>query len=313
MNICGIPIKQLNLVEDRADYYKHRHTAAQSALVQALQTLALLGDGAAAAPGSQPPLAPTPAVDLNNLAALLSLEGGAAQMQAPRPQVRVCCSAACRCGRSPAVRIVAAPAAQGPPPPPPRFPPPLRPVQPYPMHQASHSNYDPRFAPGPASLPFANLPGFTSASLTTGAASLAMAPAASPAAYMPAPVPQPAFPPASAAALAAALATPAPGCADWQLPAGASSPYSTLDAAHASASSSPPKSGELAQLAAAVQVRAAGGSASSGSTSPDLGAAAANRLAMWQLQNELLAGEGASALAPCCDWAPGALAATSNS
>ena len=26
MNICGIPIKQLNLVEDRADYYKHRHT-----------------------------------------------------------------------------------------------------------------------------------------------------------------------------------------------------------------------------------------------------------------------------------------------
>lgn len=25
MNICGIPIKQLNLVEDRADYYKHRH------------------------------------------------------------------------------------------------------------------------------------------------------------------------------------------------------------------------------------------------------------------------------------------------
>ena len=28
MNICGIPIKQLNLVEDRADYYKHRHNGA---------------------------------------------------------------------------------------------------------------------------------------------------------------------------------------------------------------------------------------------------------------------------------------------
>lgn len=26
MNICGIAIKQLNLVEDRSDYYKHRHT-----------------------------------------------------------------------------------------------------------------------------------------------------------------------------------------------------------------------------------------------------------------------------------------------
>ena len=68
--------------------------AAQSALAQALQTLALLGnDGAAAAA----PMAPAiqPAMDLSNLAALLSLEASGAQLNAAaaavRPQVRLLC------------------------------------------------------------------------------------------------------------------------------------------------------------------------------------------------------------------------------
>ncbi|EFN50834.1 expressed protein [Chlorella variabilis] len=270
MNICGIPIKQLNLVEDRSDYYKHRHQAAQSALVQALQTLALLGDGAPAGPAAPASMAAhTPPVDLNNLAALLSLENaagaGPAQLQA-RPQ-------------------------------------------PYPMHQTVTANgYDSaaRYAPGPgpAPLPFANLPGFSQAGLVAGASTTGLAmPSAAPA-Y----VPQPAFPPASTAVLAAALA--GRPCTDWPLPAGASSPFSTLDAAqHASADSSPPKSDELAQLAAAMHQRTSGGSSSSGSASPDLDGAAANRLAMWQLQNELLGGEGPAA-PPRCDWnAPASLAA----
>ena len=87
MNICGIPIKQLNLVEDRSDYYKHRHHAAQSALVQALQTLALLEPAGGAPPLAVPQApAPAPAVDLSELAALLSLQESAAAAQA-RPQV----------------------------------------------------------------------------------------------------------------------------------------------------------------------------------------------------------------------------------
>ncbi|PSC71688.1 RNA-binding Musashi-like protein 1 isoform B [Micractinium conductrix] len=260
MNICGIPIKQLNLVEDRADYYKHRHTAAQSALAQALQTLALLGnDGAAAAA----PMAPAiqPAMDLSNLAALLSLEASGAQLNAAAAAVR---------------------------------------PQPFPMHQpvGGMNGYEAgapltgRFAGAPALPPFANLPGFSQAAMTAAqpAGGLAM-PAAAPPAYG-APV-QPAFPPASAAALAAALAGPAAGECRlgqdyWQLPAGARSPFSTLDAQHASAGSSPPK-GELHM--GGLPPLSAQGSGSSGSASPDLDPAAANRLAMWQLQSELLAGD----------------------
>lgn len=35
MNICGIPIKQLNLVEDRSNYYAHRHQGACALLLPA--------------------------------------------------------------------------------------------------------------------------------------------------------------------------------------------------------------------------------------------------------------------------------------
>ncbi len=147
---------------------------------------------------------------------------------------------------------------------------------------------------GPASLPpFANLPGFSQASLTAAqpAAGLGM-PAAAPAFAAPM---APAFQPE---ALAAALAGPAecraPG-ASWQLPAGARSPFGPLEVQHPSAGSSPPRS-EL-PLAAALPLMHPGPaerSSSSGSASPDLDAAAANRLAMWHLQSELLAGEGAA-------------------
>ncbi|KAI7839501.1 hypothetical protein COHA_006768 [Chlorella ohadii] len=231
MNICGIPIKQLNLVEDRADYYKHRHHAAQSALAP-------------------------PAVDLGELAALLSLESAQnAQMNA----------AAAR-------------------------------PQPFPMHQpmnmAGMNAYaEPSMAPRYSSgnlPPFANLPGFSQAGLTAQASTGMAMPAAQPAYMAAQPAFPPAFPPASAAALAAALAGPM-GAAP-RLPTGSSSPFSTLEP-HASAASSPPK-GELVGLPAGlplVQPRSSLGSGSSGSASPDLDTAAANRLAMWQLQNELLA------------------------
>ena len=72
MAICGIPIKQLNLVEERADYYRHRHHAEQGALVQALQSLALLGGGPGVGTGALPPSS----AQLGNLAALLALERG---------------------------------------------------------------------------------------------------------------------------------------------------------------------------------------------------------------------------------------------
>lgn len=311
MNICGIPIKQLNLVEDRADYYKHRHQAAQSALVQALQTLALLGnDGqaAAAALAAAPALAPQapappPAMDLGELAALLSLESAQnAQMNAAaRPQVRrsvgVLVGWGGQCGRgrgdlkrescwspaphavlSPASPIAAAVLTQAPP----ASHPPV--LQPFPMHQpmnmAGMNAYaEPRMAPRYSSgnlPPFANLPGFSQAGMTAQApAGLAM-PAAQPA-YMAAPPAAPAFPPASAAALAAALAGPMGGAPAPRLHTGASSPFSTLDAqAHPSAASSPPK-GELVGLPAGlplVQPRSSLGSGSSGSASPDLDAAA---------------------------------------
>lgn len=147
----------------------------------------------------------------------------------------------------------------------------------------------PRFPGPPTALPFANLPGFNQA-----AGSLGM-PAVAPV-Y---PAPQPAhalFPSAASAALAAALAHPSPpecrlsNGADWPLPVGAASPFSTVDAAqHASAASSPPR-GEPSLLAANVSCLAPRTSGSSDSASPVTDGAADNRLAMWQLQNELLAG-----------------------
>eukprot|EP00887_Chlorella_sp_A99_P007211 scaffold2.g7211.t1 len=98
MNICGIPIKQLTMVEDRMDYYKNRNLAAQNALVQALQTLALVNNNAAggapppagagpssAGSGSPPLGGAQPALDINNLAALLALEGSGAGVRAAPP------------------------------------------------------------------------------------------------------------------------------------------------------------------------------------------------------------------------------------
>lgn len=174
---------------------------------------------------------------------------------------------------------------------PPAHPPPPPLQQPYPAGQ-------PMTSYPPASLPpFANLPGFSQATLTAAqpAAGLGM-PAAAPAFAAPM---APAFPPPSASALAAALSGPAEcrlPAADWQLPAGARSPYSPLEAQHPSAGSSPPR-GDLPLSAALPLVRPAPATRSSscGSASPDLDAAAANRLAMWHLQSELLAGEGAPA------------------
>lgn len=58
--------------------------------MQALQTLVLLGDGASAPPAPLAPSAagPAAALDLSNLATLLSMENAGAQLgTAPRPQV----------------------------------------------------------------------------------------------------------------------------------------------------------------------------------------------------------------------------------
>jgi hypothetical protein len=95
MNICGIPIKQLNLVEDRADYYKHRHQAAHSALVQALQTLTMIGDNGAAvgAPPAAAAAAPAtaPAVDFGSLAALLTMSRSSSQVRSLLPHRQHVC------------------------------------------------------------------------------------------------------------------------------------------------------------------------------------------------------------------------------
>lgn len=260
--------------------------------MQALQTLALLGDGASAAPP-----APAPALDLSNLAALLSLENaGAALGAAARPQVCVAAtegkprrhnSSRAAGGCAPVPALPASPVLLSTIP---AFPPcpPLQ--QPYPMAQPV-GNYAPAALP-----PFANLPGFSQAALTATQPAAGLHMPAAPPAFV-APV-APAFPPASASSLAA-LAGPAEcrlHAVDWQLPAGARSPFSPLDVQHPSASSSPPR-GELPLGAALPLVHSAAAtrSSSGGSASPDLDAAAANRLAMWQLQSELLAGEGAPA------------------
>ena len=92
----GIPIKQLTMVEDRMDYYKNRNMAAQNALVQALQTLALVNNSNNSAGSLQPAAAQAPqssagqpALDLNNLAALLALESTTAGMRTAPPQPQV--------------------------------------------------------------------------------------------------------------------------------------------------------------------------------------------------------------------------------
>jgi hypothetical protein len=61
LSICGIPIKNLTMVEDRDKYYKEKHTAAHQALLSALNSM-----GAAGA------LAPQ---QVDNIAALLAMEG----------------------------------------------------------------------------------------------------------------------------------------------------------------------------------------------------------------------------------------------
>lgn len=239
--------------------------------MQALQTLALLGNEGGAPGGAPMGAQQAQAVDLSNLAALLSLESTGSQLNA---------AAAAR-------------------------------PQPFPMHQpvggmgGMNAYADPMAQPMPqqrynsGNLPFANLPGFSQAGLTTQAATGMAMPSAGPAYAHQAPPAQPAFPPSGAAALAAALGAANGGdCrlsgGDWQngrMP-GSASPYSTLEG-HPSASSSPPKNEQLAaQLAATGMMprhHSNAGSHSSGSASPDLDAAAANRLAMWQLQSELLA------------------------
>ena len=61
LNICGIPIKNLTMVEDRDKYYKEKHAAAQQALLTALNSMGAAGT-----------LAPE---QVNNIAALLAMEG----------------------------------------------------------------------------------------------------------------------------------------------------------------------------------------------------------------------------------------------
>lgn len=61
LSICGIPIKNLTMVEDRDKYYKEKHSAAQQALLTALNSMGAAGT-----------LAPE---QVNNIAALLAMEG----------------------------------------------------------------------------------------------------------------------------------------------------------------------------------------------------------------------------------------------
>ena len=245
---------------------------AEGALAQALQTLTLMGGAANGARlASQ-----APTLDLNNLAALLALEnnsrGGPMNLAAssqPQPY---------------ALYQTAGPLS---------------------VDAARYSGGDAaRYSSGSGDLPFANLPGFSQAAFTSQAPMGLTMPAVLPP-YQAAQQqyfgqPQPAFPPAhNASALAAALAA-APGCrlsggAKWALGAGTASPFGPLDTQqHASAASSPPRSSLAASLPLIMQNRSGSGSTGSGSISPDLDA---NRLAMWQLQNELLAGERRSS-----DW-----------
>ncbi|GAB4824087.1 hypothetical protein N2152v2_011133 [Parachlorella kessleri] len=67
LNICGIPIKNLTMVEDRDAYYRTKHATTRAALLQALQSIG-------SSPNGQ--LGPD---QLNNLAALLAMEGVTAE------------------------------------------------------------------------------------------------------------------------------------------------------------------------------------------------------------------------------------------
>lgn len=60
-NICGIPIKNITMVEDRDKYYKDKHAAARQALLAALTSLG----GAGSVPNEH----------VNNIAALLAMDG----------------------------------------------------------------------------------------------------------------------------------------------------------------------------------------------------------------------------------------------
>lgn len=61
LNICGIPIKNLTMVEDRDKYYKDKHAAARQALLAALGSCGVAG--------------PVSSDQVNNIAALLAMEG----------------------------------------------------------------------------------------------------------------------------------------------------------------------------------------------------------------------------------------------
>ncbi|KAG7675276.1 hypothetical protein Ndes2526B_g08144 [Nannochloris sp. 'desiccata'] len=61
LSICGIPIKNLTMVEDRDTYYKEKHAVAHQALLIALNSMGATGA-----------LAPE---QINNIAALLAMEG----------------------------------------------------------------------------------------------------------------------------------------------------------------------------------------------------------------------------------------------
>lgn len=85
LNMCGVPIKNLTMVEDRDKYYKDKHASARSALLNALHAV-----GAGPAPGAGsldggggPAGALALAPDqISSLAALLALEGVGADVLA---------------------------------------------------------------------------------------------------------------------------------------------------------------------------------------------------------------------------------------
>ena len=61
LNICGIPIKNITMVEDRDKYYKDKHAAARQALLSALAALGTANS--------------VPNEQVNNIAALLAMDG----------------------------------------------------------------------------------------------------------------------------------------------------------------------------------------------------------------------------------------------
>ncbi|KAL4425849.1 hypothetical protein ABPG75_009865 [Micractinium tetrahymenae] len=84
LEIAGVAIKNLTMVEDRDKYYTNKHASARQALLQALKQLGPSGSNSAAAAGSAPaaaaalPAAAAAGVSseqLSNLAAIMALEG----------------------------------------------------------------------------------------------------------------------------------------------------------------------------------------------------------------------------------------------